>query len=541
MQSPVADSFAVSGLLCALNPFLIMMKSLPFVDVAIILSYLVGMVAVGIYFSRNNKSADQFTKASGKIPGWAIGISIYATFLSSNTFLGVPGKAFGSNWNSFVFSLAMPLAAWVAVKYFIPFYRNTGEVSAYTHLEHRFGAWARTYAVICFLLTQLARMGSIFFGIALSLQALTGYEMSTIMVVVGLCIVVYTVMGGMEAVIWTEVVQGVVKTVGAFAILWLVVDGLDGGVSKVIEIGEANNKFSLGSFSLNFLEPTFWVVFLYGFFMNLNNFGMDQNYVQRYHTTTSIKEAASSIWLCVYLYLPISLVFFILGSALFAYYESNPDLLHYVQMQVAGERLPNGSTAEITQLASTLSAADVGDKIMPHFMVTKVPTGLLGLIIAAIMSAAMSTISSGMNASATVFSVDIYQRYIKSDLSAKQSLRLLYIATTVFGVLGMVTGIAMIGVKSVLDVWWMLSGIFAGGMLGLFLLGMISKTTKNTEALTATLIGIAVIIWMTFSYLLPDEYAYLRNPLHQNMIMVVGTLTIFLTGVILTRLRKNAA
>jgi SSS family solute:Na+ symporter len=518
-----------------------MMKSLPFVDVAIILSYLVGMVAVGIYFARNNKSADQFTKASGQIPGWAIGISIYATFLSSNTFLGVPGKAFGSNWNSFVFSLAMPFAAWVAVKYFIPFYRNTGEVSAYTHLEHRFGAWARTYAVICFLLTQLARMGSIFFGIALSLQALTGYEMSTIMVVVGLCIVVYTVMGGMEAVIWTEVVQGVVKTVGAFAILWLVVDGLDGGVSKVVEIGQANNKFSLGSFSLNFMEPTFWVVFLYGFFMNLNNFGMDQNYVQRYHTTTSIKEAASSIWLCVYLYLPISLVFFILGSALFAYYESNPELLNYVQMQVAGERLPNGSAAEISQLASTLTAADVGDKIMPHFMVTKVPTGLLGLIIAAIMSAAMSTISSGMNASATVFSVDIYQRYIKSDLSAKQSLRLLYIATTVFGVLGMVTGIAMIGVKSVLDVWWMLSGIFAGGMLGLFLLGMISKTTKNTEALTATLIGIAVIIWMTFSYLLPDEYSYLRNPLHQNMIMVVGTLTIFLAGILLTRFSKKAA
>lgn len=540
MQYPVDGSIADSGLLCALNPFLIMMKSLPFVDVAIILSYLVGMVAVGIYFARNNKSADQFTKASGKIPGWAIGISIYATFLSSNTFLGVPGKAFGSNWNSFVFSLAMPFAAWVAVKYFIPFYRNTGEVSAYTHLEHRFGAWARTYAVICFLLTQLARMGSIFFGIALSLQALTGYEMSTIMVVVGLCIVVYTVMGGMEAVIWTEVVQGVVKTVGAFAILWLVVDGLDGGVSKVVEIGQANDKFSLGSFSLNFLEPTFWVVFLYGFFMNLNNFGMDQNYVQRYHTTTSIKEAASSIWLCVYLYLPISLVFFILGSALFAYYESNPDLLHYVQMQVAGERLPNGSAEEISQLASSLTAADVGDKIMPHFMVTKVPTGLLGLIIAAIMSAAMSTISSGMNASATVFSVDIYQRYIKSDLSAKQSLRLLYIATTAFGVLGMVTGIAMIGVKSVLDVWWMLSGIFAGGMLGLFLLGMISKNTKNTEALTATLIGIAVIVWMTFSYLLPDEYSYLRNPLHQNMIMVVGTLTIFLGGVLLTRFKKAA-
>jgi SSS family solute:Na+ symporter len=513
------------------------MKSLPIIDLAIVIAYLVAMVAVGVFFSRKNTTADQFTKASGKIPGWAIGISIYATFLSSNTFLGVPGKAYGSNWNSFVFSLSMPLAAWIATKYFIPFYRSTGEVSAYTHLEHRFGAWARTYAVICFLLTQLARMGSIFFGIALSLQALTGYPMSTIMVVVGVCIVLYTVMGGMEAVIWTEVVQGVIKTIGAVVILYLVISGMDGGVSKIVDIGNADNKFSLGTFSPDFIQSSFWVVLLYGFFMNLNNFGMDQNYVQRYHTTSSVKEAASSIWLCVYLYLPVSLLFFVLGSCLYAYYQSSPELLNAVRLQAAAERLPQGTATAIQQLANTLTPAEYGDKVMPHFMVTKVPVGLLGLIVAAIMSAAMSTISSGMNASATVFSVDIYQRYIKPDLTANQSMRLLYIATTGFGLLGMVTGIAMIGVKSVLDIWWLLSGIFAGGMLGLFLLGMISKTTKNTEALTATIIGIIVIVWMTFSPKLSDEYAYLRNPLHQNMIMVVGTLTIFLVGMLLTRLK----
>lgn len=515
------------------------MKSLPIIDLSVVIAYLVAMVAVGIYFSRKNTSADQFTTASGKIPGWAIGISIYATFLSSNTFLGVPGKAFGSNWNAFVFSLAMPLAAWVATKFFIPFYRGTGEVSAYTHLEHRFGPWARTYAVACFLLTQLARMGSIFFGIALSLQALTGYSMASIMIVVGFCIVVYTVMGGMEAVIWTEVVQGVVKTVGALVILYLVVAGMDGGIGKIVDIGMADNKFSLGSYAPDFTQSSFWVILLYGFFMNLNNFGMDQNYVQRYHTTSSAKEAASSVWLCVYLYLPVSLIFFILGSCLYAYYQSNPELIQIITQQVAAERLPNGTPSEIAALASQLTPADYGDKVMPHFMVTKVPVGLLGLIVAAIMSAAMSTISSGMNASATVFSVDIYQRYVSKDLTPKQSMRLLYIATTGFGLAGMATGIAMIGVKSVLDIWWMLSGIFAGGMLGLFLLGIISKSTKNTEALTATLLGIAVIIWMTFSNQLPDTYSYLRNPLHQNMIMVVGTLTIFLVGLLLTKFRNT--
>ncbi|UTA70386.1 MULTISPECIES: sodium:solute symporter [Emticicia] len=514
------------------------MSKLPVIDLLIIFGYLVGMVVIGIYFSRKNKDADQFTTASGKIPGWAIGLSIYATFLSSNTFLGVPGKAFGSNWNSFVFSLSMPVAAWVAARFFVPFYRNTGEVSAYTHLENRFGAWARTYAVVCFLLTQLARMGSIFFGIALSLQALTGYSMESVMVVVGICIIIYTVMGGMEAVIWTEVVQGIIKTIGALIILALIIKGMPGGVSKIIEIGQADGKFSLGSFAPDFTQSTFWVVLLYGFFMNLNNFGMDQNYVQRYHTTSSIKEATRSIWLCVYLYLPVSLIFFVIGSCLYAYYQANPDMLNQVRMQVATERLPGGSAEAIKQLAASLSPADFGDKVMPHFMVNKIPAGLVGLIVAAIMSAAMSTISSGMNASATVFSVDIYQRYIKSDLTSKQSLRLLYIATTVFGLLGMFTGVAMIGVKSVLDIWWMLSGIFAGGMLGLFLLGMIARKAKNAEAVIATIVGILVICWMTFSKQIPDQYAALRSPFHQNMIMIVGTLSIFLTGLLLSRLKK---
>lgn len=174
-------------------------------------------------------------------------------------------------------------------------------------------------------------------------------------------------------------------------------------------------------------------------------------------------------------------------------------------------------------------------------MVTMIPTGLVGLIVSAILSAAMSTISSGMNASATVFAEDIYKRYFKPGINEKQNMKLLHIATVVFGLAGMVTGIAMIGVKSILDIWWQLSGIFAGGMLGLFLLGIISKKTGNLEAFAATITGILVIIWMTVSYLIPEEYAYLRNPLNANMVIVVGTLAIFLTGVILTKFKKAGA
>lgn len=509
------------------------MSELPFVDIAIIVLYLLAMIGIGFYFSRKNKNAEQFTKASGHIPGWALGLSFYATFLSSNTFLGVPGKAFGSNWNSFVFSLSMPLAAWVAAKYFVPFYRKTGEISAYTHLEHRFGAWARTYTMACFVLTQLARMGSIFFGIALTIEALTGIDMRTIMIVSGICIITYTLLGGMEAVIWTEVVQAIIKTIGAAAVVWLVMVRMDNGIADVWSIGSANEKFSLGSYSLtDWSTSTFWVVLLYGFFINLNNFGIDQNYVQRYHAARSEKEATRSIWLCVYWYLPVSLVFFFIGSALFAYFDQHPELIQHVKEQVAIEK---------GVAVGELLPADYGDKVLPHFMVTSVPHGLLGLIIAAILSAAMSTISSGMNSSATVFLKDIYQRYIDRNITPKREMTVLYVSTAAMGLFAIIAGIAMIGVKSILDLWWQLAGIFSGGMLGLFLLGMISRTAGNFEAKLATVIGIIIILWMTFSFMLPENLSAIRNPIHLNMVIVVGTLTIFLVGAITARIRRPEA
>jgi len=518
------------------------MNNLPVLDIVIIIIYLIGMVLVGVYFSRRNNSADEFTKAAGRIPGWAIGISIYATFLSSNTFLGVPGKAYGGNWNAFVFSLSMPVAAWLATRYFVPFYRSTGEVSAYTNLEKRFGTWARTYAVVCFLLTQLARIGSIFFGISLTLQALTGYSLVTIMLVTGICIVIYTVMGGIEAVIWTEVVQGILKTMGAAIIIYLVVREVPGGFHDIINVGRIDNKFSLGTLEFDLVGSSFWVVFLYGFFINLNNFGMDQNYIQRYHTATSPKEANKSVWLCVWIYVPVSLLFFIIGTCLYTYYQQNPALLETIKLQAAAEQLGLAITdPKVSQLAASLQPADYGDKVMPHFMVDMIPTGLLGLIVSAILSAAMSTISSGMNASATVFTEDIYKRYFNRKSSDSNSLKVLYVVTVIIGLIGMICGIAMIGIQSLLDVWWTLSGIFAGGMLGLFLLGLISKKVTNSDALIGTIIGICVILWMTFSYMIPPQYAYLKNPLHANMIIVIGTLSIFLAGNISRKLRTRKA
>jgi len=189
--------------------------TLPAADIIVLLVYLAGVVAFGCWFVRRSRTTEGFMAAGRALPGWAVGLSIFGTYLSSNTFLGVPGKAYGGNWNSFVFSLSLPVAALIAVRYFVPFYRRSGEISAYHHLQRRFGTWARTYAVVCYLLTQLARMGSIMYGVALALNALVGWDMATIIVVTGLLVTAYTMLGGIEAVIWTDVVQSIVLMVGA--------------------------------------------------------------------------------------------------------------------------------------------------------------------------------------------------------------------------------------------------------------------------------------------------------------------------------------
>lgn len=502
-----------------------MPNSISLLDSLIIVIYFLLMVGVGLYFSKRNNSSAQFTTASGRIPGWALGLSFYATFLSAITFLGDPGKSFGSNWNPFVFSLSMPFAAYVSARFFVPFYREQKVVSAYSHLEERFGAWARTYAMLCFIMTQLARMGTIFYGVALMLNALTGYGMHWIILTLGCCIIVYTVMGGMEAVIWTEVVQAIIKTLGALLILGIVLSQVK--FSTIVSTGWQEHKFSLGSFRPDFFQSSFWVVFLYGFFINLTNFGIDQNYIQRYHTARNTQDASRSIWLCVVYYLPVSMLFFFIGTALYVYYQQQPELILELKQQVALEK---GLDFKVLQ------PADYGDKVLPFFIKTQIPTGFLGLLMAALLSAAMSTMSSGMNSSATVFLQDIYQRYFNPQASPEQQLRVLRIATIVMGCLGMAFGLGMIGVKSLLDAWWKMAGLFASGMLGLFLLGFLNKRVGEQAAKIAAILGLVLIFWLSFKDYFPLQW---QSPFDSKLTVVLGTLTIVGIGVLLERIWRK--
>jgi SSS family solute:Na+ symporter len=184
-------------------------------DIVIFLVFTLGTILFGVSFFRKNKDVSDYTKAGGNVPGFIVGMSIFATYVSSISFLGLPGSAYSGNWNSFVFSLSIPIASIIASNYFVPFYRKISSVSAYSFLEERFGYWARAYAAVCYLLTQVARMGSVLFLLALVLHFMFGWSISSIIIITGLCVVIYSVLGGIKAVIWTDAIQGLILIVGA--------------------------------------------------------------------------------------------------------------------------------------------------------------------------------------------------------------------------------------------------------------------------------------------------------------------------------------
>jgi SSS family solute:Na+ symporter len=467
------------------------------IDLTVVLAYVAGVVGLGLALSRRGRESGRYMGAARALPGWAVGLSIFGSYVSSISFLANPGKAYAADWNFFVFSLAAIPAAWIAARVFVPFYRRTGELSAYEHLERRFGPWARTCAVVCFLLTQMARMGTIVYLLALALAPLTGLAVPAIVVVVGVVMTVYTLFGGIEAAVWTGVFQSAVLLAGTVAVLVAVTAAVPGGPAQVVAVGWEHGKFSLGSATPDLTESTFWVVLLYGLTINLQNFGSDQGYIQRYLTARSDREAARSVWFVPALYVPVAAVFFFVGTALFALAKTRPGFL------------PAGLAA---------------DAVFPHFIAHALPAGVRGLVVASILAAAMD---SNLNSMATLTLCDLYKRYFRPAPSERESVWVLRLSMLVWGALGTGVALAMISRKTVLDRWWTLAGVFSGGMLGLFLLGLLSRARNGTAAV-ATAAGVLAILWASLD-------VPWRAPFHGLMAAVIGTLVILLVGLLCSR------
>jgi len=346
-------------------------------------------------------------------------------------------------------------------------------------------------------------MGVVLFLPAIALNVVTGIDIYLCILLMGLLSMLYTFMGGIEAVIWTDAMQVVVLLGGAVLSLVLITLNMEGGFSGIIQTAVTDHKFAAFNMALDFRKPTFWVIMFGGLFSQFATYGTDQTMVQRYLTTPDMKSAKKSLWTNIILTIPATLLFFFMGTALYAFFKENPDHMNLT--------LENG------------------DSIFPWFIVNELPNGVVGILISGIFAAAMSSVSSSINSGASAYTSDIHSRFRL--VEKQQGLKIARISTVVIGMAGTLFALFMASweIKSLWDVFNKVLGLIIGSLGGLFMLGVLFKKAHSRGATigfvfslflqgyiatfthihlmlyTATGVVSCVVVGLIFSYLIPDK------------------------------------
>ena len=434
--------------------------------------YLALLVAMGIYFARRASTVQDFFLAGGRMPWWAAGLSIFATMLSAITYLSIPATAYASDWTRFLLNMGIPLIAPIVIFFFLPFYRKLRVISAYEYLENRFDVSLRLLGSASFILFQLGRMGIVVLLPALALSAVTGLNLFLCIALMGLLSTLYTVLGGMEAVIWTDVVQVVVLVGGALAALGIIVADLPGGVGQIIAEAAEHDKWNLINPGWDLHSDSLFVILLGMVFVNLLPYTTDQAVVQRYMTTPTEQSARSAIWTGALFAVPASILFFFLGTALFVFYQNFPD---------------------------QLTTLEKPDQLLPWFIVREMPAGLGGLVIAGVFAAAMSSLDSSIHSITTAVTTDFFKRF-RPDREEKQWLSLARRIVLILGILGTASAM-LISTLDLQELWSLfldITGLFLGTLGGLFILGVFTRRTTPIHAWIGALASAAALAYCTF-------------------------------------------
>ncbi|HVW14702.1 MAG TPA: sodium:solute symporter [Mucilaginibacter sp.] len=442
-----------------------MSEHLQIPDYIIIAIFLFFSLYFGFRYSKKQNSTKSYFAANGKIPSWAIGFSILSTLISSITFLAYPGEGYSSNWILLVQGLMVPIVLVAMVWFIVPLYRKVIGLSTYEYFEKRFGSFARYYSSLGFVFAHFSKMGTVFFLLALALSSMTGVNTIAIILVIGVVIILLALMGGIEAVIWLDVIQGFMLFACGIACLFIILYSVHGGPAAVWHIARANGHTGFGPYNINFRKLTFVVMAINGLFYGIQKYGTDQTIVQRYLTAKSDKSAIKASLMGVFLLVPVWALFMFIGTALFAYYTQNP--------------LPAGTKP---------------DAVFPHFIVSQIPTGVVGLIIASLISAAVCSLGADLNCLAAVGVEDYYKKLLpgRSDKQYLTAGKWIVVFAGI-GALLIAALYLKAGDKGVLGIVFTLYAIFSGGIAGIFLLGLFSARA-NKQGLT---IGIIACILFT--------------------------------------------
>ncbi len=468
-------------------------RSLPVTDWVVIAVYLLGMLGVGwyCYVKEKRGSTEDYFLAGRDVPWWAAGLSLYATGTSAISFIAIPALSFSTNWLYLaqqcigVFGLL-----YVAFK-IIPVIRRLNLTSIYHFLEIRFHPSIRLMSSALTILFQLVgRLSIVLYLPALAISSVTGANVVVCIVLMGIVTTLYTLIGGMKAVIWTDVIQVVVMIGGALFAIGYMISDIDGGLGTVLQIASDDQKARIFDFSWDFTSPTVWAIFLV-VLTDVPTWPKEQVMMQRVLATRDDRSARSSVLTLAAVVIPGSFLFYAIGTALYAFYKTHP--------------------GQLNPLIDT-------DATFPVFIAAELPIGITGLIIAGLFAASMSTLSSGLNSVATLTSVDFYERLFKSP-SAQVSLRLAYVVTILAGVIS--TAVAVLftyfDIKSMFDAMLQLTAILGGGFAGTYALGLFSRRTNWQGALIGTGASIACAVLLR-----PVLSPILLNPAAIAACIIVG-------------------
>ena len=411
------------------------------------------MLGVGVFFMRRNKTADDYFTGGGRIPWWVVSMSIYATMFSSITFLSVPALVYHTDCRYFLKSLGIVAMVPVVLKYYLPFFRRLKLTSAYEYLEVRFNSGCRIFASAAFTLFMIARTAIVAYLPAVAISAVSGIDVNASIAIVTVVTILYCTIGGIAAVVWSDFVQSVILIGSTAAIFIYLIAGTDGGFAGFIAKGVEADKFKMVDLGMDWSEPVLWVVLVGGLVENFVSYTSDQCVVQRYMTTVDEAAAAKSIKFNGVVSFLNCMTFFILGVALWTFYQSNPSLQPDVQFK---------------------------DQIVPWFIARSLPVGFSGLVLAAVAAATMSTLSTNLNSAATAVTTDFYVRLFKG----KNPLGCGKAATIATGVLGGVMALVLANVEVglIYNQFLRFLGVLTGGLASLFFMGRFMKFINGRGA-----------------------------------------------------------
>jgi len=455
------------------------------IDLVTLLIYLGGMLAMGFYFSRRNNSTEEYFLGGRRFAGWVVGLSLVGTSISSVTFLAYPADGFKTAWLRYLPNLMLPLAALFAVLVVIPIFRRHSLTTAYEYLELRFGPGVRVYGAAAFVFAQLVRISTILYLLALLIHEVTGLDTTWSVVVAGGFVALYTVIGGIDAVIWTDVLQTLVLMLGGLIALAVIVQALPGGLGEIISVASEHGKLSFSEWQdgsprpvdwdLSLLNKTGTMMLLLGLINWLTEYSSNQNVVQRYVAARSDHEARKAVWICVLTSLPIWAFYMLLGTALYVFYVQFPE-------------------PPVTEM---LDGTRKAEQILPWFILRELPIGLTGIVIAAALAAAMSSLDSSINAITTVSINDIYRRFLRRNAGDRHYLRVAYGIATASSLVMIVGALYILNAEAqtLQDYATILVSLFGGGLFGLYAVAFITSRFRGIVPWVGIVATIAFTGW----------------------------------------------